>query len=464
MGPAQDFRTVSQGASFRLDSRVSILTVAVVAAVAIVLGYAWFSAQTQIRHQRLQETALILAEKAGAILVLDEVLTMSARMAVASGDPQWEARYRANEPLLDELIQETIQLDPSSNLARAAASTDDANQRLVQLEHEALALARTGRNDQALALLESEIYIAEKSRYAHGMSTALAEAQQRLATQAAQVASWGQRAWWVSVLGGLVMALGWGFTVRTVADLRRTQGDLRAATEEAEIANGLKSEFVGAISHELRSPLNVIVGYVDMALDEALGPLTKELRGGISNVRRESLALLEMITALLDLNRFESGRVPIERELVEIAPLLHEVTRQIPDGWQRDGVAVRIDASDALPPVVTDRGKVKTVIRNLLHNALKFTEQGEIRIAANETRGGDIAVVVEDTGCGIPASALRYVFDLFRQVPGVSGGGVGLGLHLVRRLVDAIGGTVTVTSRVGTGTRFTVVVPANVSL
>ncbi len=454
---------MSPGESFRLDGRVAILTVAVVAAVAIVLAYAWFSAQTQTRHRQLQETALILAEKAGEVLVLDEVLTMSARMAAASGDPQWEARYRANEPLLDRLIQETIRLDPSSELARAAVATNAANRRLVGLEYEALVLARTGRNDQALALLESESYLAEKARYAVGMSTALAEAQHALAAEAAAVADWGQRAWWVSVLGGLVMALGWGFTVRTVADLRRTETDLRAATEEAEIANGLKSEFVGAISHELRSPLNVIVGYVDMALDDALGPLTKELRGGIRNVRRESLALLEMITALLDLNRFESGRVPIERELVAIAPLLHEVTTQIPDGWQRAGVSVRVDASDALPSVLTDRGKVKTVVRNLLHNALKFTEEGEVRLAASQTRGGDIAVVVEDTGCGIPASALRYVFDLFRQVPGVSGGGVGLGLHLVRRLVDAIGGTVTVTSRVGTGTRFTLVVPADAS-
>jgi signal transduction histidine kinase len=108
---------------------------------------------------------------------------------------------------------------------------------------------------------------------------------------------------------------------------------------------------------------------------------------------------------------------------------------------------------------VTDRGKLKTILRNLIHNALKFTAAGEVAVHAAATAGG-VAFTVRDTGVGIPETAMPYVFEMFRQVPGTGGGGVGLGLHIVRRFVDALDGTVEVTSTVGVGTTFVVTVGA----
>jgi signal transduction histidine kinase len=109
--------------------------------------------------------------------------------------------------------------------------------------------------------------------------------------------------------------------------------------------------------------------------------------------------------------------------------------------------------------IVTDRGKLSTVLRNLVHNALKFTPAGEVCVEVAAMPQGGVMFSVRDTGVGIPAAALPYVFEMFRQVPGSGGGGVGLGLHIVRRFVGALDGTVEVTSTVGVGTTFVLRLP-----
>src|SRR5262249_54392604 len=152
-----------------------------------------------------------------------------------------------------------------------------------------------------------------------------------------------------------------------------------------------------------------------------------------------SLALLEMITALLDLNRLEAGRLPVNRTPVALRALVEQLVQQLPDGWARPAVDLHVDVPD-LPPFETDAAKLKTVLRNLLHNALKFTERGRVPVAARLTPAGDLTLTVTDTGRGIPPDALEHVFEMFHQVPGAGGGGVGLGLHIVRRFVEVLGG------------------------
>jgi len=229
--------------------------------------------------------------------------------------------------------------------------------------------------------------------------------------------------------------------------------------EEVRQASQLKSEFVGAISHELRSPLNVILGYQEMLLEGGFGVVAPEQRYAIERAQGQALTLLEMIEALLDMNRLEAGRLPLETSAVAIDDLLRELREQLPDNWGHPGVALHVVADAGLPVLHTDRGKLKTVLRNLVHNALKFTRAGQVTVTA-EARGGDVAFVVSDSGCGIPPDALPHVFEMFRQVAGAGGGGVGLGLHIVHRFVSALGGRVEVASRVGEGTTFTVVLPA----
>jgi signal transduction histidine kinase len=230
--------------------------------------------------------------------------------------------------------------------------------------------------------------------------------------------------------------------------------------EQVRAASRLKSEFVGTISHELRSPLNVILGYVEMLLDDGLGPIALEQRRALERTHAQARTLLEMITALLDLNRLEAGRLPIACTATAIPPLLAELRDQLPESWRRPEVALRFEIPEELPVVWTDGAKLKAALRNLVHNALKFTSRGHVTLTADASPEGDLTFTVADTGCGIPPDALPYVFDMFRQAPGAGGGGVGLGLHIVRRFVEALGGTVAVESAVGVGTRFTVRLPA----
>ncbi|HZR81517.1 MAG TPA: HAMP domain-containing sensor histidine kinase [Candidatus Binatia bacterium] len=272
-----------------------------------------------------------------------------------------------------------------------------------------------------------------------------------------------------STMVGFV-AVGYG---RPLGDAREWAGHLLAGIaehasvvlqnarllEEVRAASALKSEFVGAVSHELRSPLNVILGYLEMVLDEGLGPLTASQADALRRAQIQGAAFLEMVEALLDLNRIEAGRLPLERSIVLVEAVLAAVCAQLERTARKPAVRLRLDVAPDLPAIESDVGKLKTIFRNLVHNALKFTDRGDVVVRAKRTSDGRIAIVVEDTGCGIPADALSYVFEMFRQVPGARGGGVGLGLHIVRRLVDAIGGTVSVESAVGSGTRFTVLLP-----
>jgi len=234
---------------------------------------------------------------------------------------------------------------------------------------------------------------------------------------------------------------------------------LRERADEARRANAIKSDFVGAVSHELRSPLNVMLGYLEMLLDRELGPLTPDQVDALTRTRRESVALLDLITGLLDVNRFETGRVPMQLAPVALGPLIQDTCTEVPEQWRHAGVELRVVLPPDLGIVETDRAKLKTVIRNLIQNALKFTDRGHVTVTAAARDAREVTIAVADTGCGIPPDALEYIFESFRQVPGTGGGGVGLGLHMVRRLAHLLGGTVAVTSTVGKGSTFTVTLP-----
>jgi signal transduction histidine kinase len=227
--------------------------------------------------------------------------------------------------------------------------------------------------------------------------------------------------------------------------------------EEVRTASALKSEFVGAVSHELRSPLNIVLGYLEMLLDEALGPLTDQQRDALRRTDLQASTLLEMIEALLDLNRIEAGKLPVESVPVSLPALLQDVCEPMQRNVAHAGVELHWTTGAGAERLQTDPGKLKTIVRNLVHNALKFTERGEVRVSAEAGADGTVEIVVADTGCGMPPEALGYVFEMFRQIPGSSGGGVGLGLHIVRRLAEVLGARVTVESERGRGSRFSVV-------
>jgi signal transduction histidine kinase len=236
-------------------------------------------------------------------------------------------------------------------------------------------------------------------------------------------------------------------TARLVADLRH--------------ANQLKSEFVSTMSHELRTPINVILGYADMLEDPAFDAATR--RELLDRTRMAGRELLDLVENTLAIGRFESGRAGIELETVSLRAL-----------WERLGKcceriprvkAVELVWVGGVPdvPLVTDPRKVEIVIRNLIGNALKFTEHGTVRAALTCEDGGDtVALEVSDTGIGICAEDQQSIFEMFRQGDASDTrrfGGTGLGLYIVRRFVEQLGGSTSLESAPGVGSRFTVRLP-----
>lgn len=241
----------------------------------------------------------------------------------------------------------------------------------------------------------------------------------------------------------------------------RTQ-HLEAMNQRLEEASRLKSEFLATVSHELRTPLNVILGYVEMLADGASGPLTASQLELLDAIARYSRLQLGLITNVLDFSRLSSGRISFHVECFELAPMLEEI-RVLAGARLGAGVQLTVDVSPDLPALETDRVKLQEIVRNLVDNAIKFTDAGSVAVSARPG-SGDRSVVIEvsDTGRGIAAEELVDIFEPFRQVGGQhvrQHAGVGLGLSIVKQLVEALGGTVSVSSALGAGSRFRVEVP-----
>ena len=236
------------------------------------------------------------------------------------------------------------------------------------------------------------------------------------------------------------------------ADLSRVVGEL-------ERANHLKSEFVSTMSHELRTPLNVILGFVEMARDSSFS--TEEQQEFFDRIETAGHELLEMVQSTLNISKLEAGRDE---------PVLRPVSlRELWAAFERDcaclsrAAAVSLDWRGEVPDIVfaTDSRKLAVAIRNLVGNALKFTERGKVTVSARREREG-LSFHVEDTGVGIRADDLEAIFEMFRQVDGSDSrahGGTGLGLYIARRVVEQLGGRIAVESRIGYGSVFTVVLP-----
>jgi signal transduction histidine kinase len=237
-------------------------------------------------------------------------------------------------------------------------------------------------------------------------------------------------------------------------------------SEDLERANQLKSEFVATMSHELRTPLNIIIGYVELLRDEAFGPMTPEQADAMRRVDKSAHDLVELVNATLDLNRLTSNRLPLELSAIDLPALIHEIVQETVQLHDNPRVKLLLGLAPDLPSLRSDRGKVKLILKNLLDNAAKFTAEGSITIEA-QTHGGRVEIAVTDTGIGIAPDVLPIVFDPFRQGDSAmtrTYGGVGLGLYVVQRLVDLLGGTLAVETEVGRGSTFRASLPLQSSL
>jgi signal transduction histidine kinase len=248
---------------------------------------------------------------------------------------------------------------------------------------------------------------------------------------------------------------------RGIAHLASLALETARLVEELEAANRLKSEFVATMSHELRSPLNIIIGYHDLLLDGSFGPLSDAQRDSLRRADRSARELLDLVNATLDLSRLQAKRIAPDIDALSVSDLIDELAREFGGVLKRPNVDVRWEVAPDLPTLRTDRVKLKMVLKNLVGNAVKFTDQGGVTVQARSQREG-IEFRVCDTGIGIPAEAQAAIFEPFRQVdtsPARARSGAGLGLYIVKQLLAALGGSVAVESELGRGSTFRVWVP-----
>lgn len=231
--------------------------------------------------------------------------------------------------------------------------------------------------------------------------------------------------------------------------------------EELESSNRLKEDFVGTMSHELRTPLNILLGYIEMLQDRTSGPFTFGQTDIVERLDKTTRELLSLVNATLDLSRLQSQRVPLTFGEVRVPELMADLEADARQLDHKPTVRQQWQVAPELPPLHTDAVKLKMVLKNLIANALKFTEEGVVSVSAT-CQGEGITFVVADTGPGIPPEVLPLIFEPFRRGENFATrrqGGVGLGLYIVRQLLELLKGTVSVESEVGNGSSFRVWIP-----
>jgi signal transduction histidine kinase len=250
------------------------------------------------------------------------------------------------------------------------------------------------------------------------------------------------------------------------ADIAQQNELLRRQAIELEHASQLKSQFLANMSHEFRTPLNAILGYTSMLLQGVGGPVPLSARRHLGRIESNGRHLLTIINDILDISRIEAGRMPLQISRFRIPELVAEVKAELEPIILRSTLRVTLDLKKGLPPMTSDRGKVKQILLNLLSNALKFTHQGGVTISARREVGArTIVLALADTGIGIAPADQERIFNDFQQLdnsPTRPYAGTGLGLSICRRLAQMLGGRITVESHVGKGSTFVVTLPIQV--
>jgi signal transduction histidine kinase len=485
---------------------VRFLTMAVVVTV-IALSWLGWNTYSTYRHTReSRELAFKIEELRGVITRLDEVLTMSARMAAVTGNPKWENRYHHFEPLLDAAIKESVRLAPGAYSGEAAAQTDAANAELVEMEHRAFDLVRDGHLPQAQQLLASEAYEQQKRLYSDGMDQFAIELGERARAALRSYGRWALIRI-VAVLSAIpVLLVTWGAVLLTLRDwhgsmvaknrqltaqshalielnkhldekvLERTRELLYANTHlEAEIADRRQAEetlarhvqelarsneelerYAYVASHDLQEPLRMVASYVQLLEHSHKDKLDDDAKECIGYAVDGAKRMQFLINDLLAYSRVASHGRPLAP--TNSQAVLDQVLTNLNLALEESDVVI---TQDPLPTVMADPVQLGQVFQNLIGNAIKFRRdrRPEIHIGAKHNDGHWV-FSVRDDGIGIDPKYADRIFVIFQRLHAKEEyPGTGIGLAICKRIVERHGGRIWVESEPGNGATFFFTIP-----
>ena len=481
------FSTIGKFINSNLMQLIRTAVILSLILVAAVGGNVW---RMYASFGQVVTTEFELQKLAGKIVHLDEVLTMSARMAASTGSLEWEQRYVIFEPKLDQAIKRAIELAPEA-YANQPAATDEANIKLVNMEHKSFDLVRQGKQAEALELLFSPEYQLQKQIYAMGINKTIAALETRINFNLDYYRRNLLMSGLFSLLSVPILLLAWSTILRLInwyvrqkkqaeitlrsaklqleknnktleKKVKQRTAQLQEAKEKAEAANLAKDRFLANISHELRTPLNGILGYTNIMMrdcDKSNNKKTKDL----NIIKNSGHHLLTLIEDLLDYSKTDAGKMELHLAPINLPSFLRETIDLVESSAREKGLKIELEKTVNLPEdIKADEKRLRQILINLLSNAIKFTQQGKITLKARAigvkhlNSLQKIRFEVIDTGVGISQEKISTIFNPFEQVGDLKSksAGTGLGLSISSQLVELMGGKLEVKSEVNKGSIF----------
>ncbi len=436
---------------------------AATASVALLAGVTWLAVESLPALEQAQRDVAHLAADSADVRHLDEVLTMSAQMAAATGEAAWQTRYDRHAGELDEAIASLRERSREVLGQDLGSDVQQANERLVEAETAAFARVNAGDLPGARALLNADGYWRDKGVYAAGLAEAKAAAAEhavgmfdRARSDAALLS-----AGCVAALG--IAALGWSRTLAEMTALRRRERSVtlafaQARAEAAETA--MKFRFLANVRHEFRTPLTAVLGFAEMAADEGCEPAERE--EFVGHMRRGAKQLTALLDDVLEVAVDGPTRPVRVRQPTPLNDLLDSAVAAAESAAGTKPIEVTSREQGDLPTgFATDRDRLGRALWHLACNAGRYTERGRIEIIASAT-AGELRLSVRDTGPGLPAEMLAASGPTLRQGDDSltrRHAGLGIGLTVVRRIAASLGGRLELFSTSGEGTSATICVP-----